>query len=137
LAGFLLDTNVISEVARRRPDPSVVERLRAIASADLYTTSICVMELRFGAARHPSGPALWQRILREILAQVNVLGFGPREALRAGDLLADLEARGARIGIEDVAIAATALVNDMVLVTRNRRHFDRVPGLAVESWWRS
>jgi tRNA(fMet)-specific endonuclease VapC len=52
-----------------------------------------------------------------------------------GDLLAALESRGKSIGIEDVLIGATALVHDLVVATRNVRHFDRIEGLSIESWW--
>ena len=78
---------------------------------------------------------LWERIAREVLSRVRVLPFGEREALRAGDLLADLEAAGQPIGIEDVLIGATALVGSLTVATRNVRHFRRLPGLVVESWW--
>jgi tRNA(fMet)-specific endonuclease VapC len=78
---------------------------------------------------------LWERIAREVLSRVRVLPFGEREALRAGDLQADIEAAGQPIGIEDVLIGATALVGSPRVATRNTRHFRRLPGLAVESWW--
>ena len=61
--------------------------------------------------------------------------FGVDEAKRAGDLLAALESRGEGIGIEDVLIAATALVHGLVVVTRNVKHFDRIEELPVERWW--
>lgn len=46
-----------------------------------------------------------------------------------------LESRGLTIGIEDVLIAATALVHGLRVATRNLRHFARIPGLQAESWW--
>jgi len=76
------------------------------------------MELRFGAARHPNGTALWQRLRREVLSRVRVLAVGEPEAVRAGELLADLEVRGEPIGVEDVIIAATALTHGLAVVTR-------------------
>lgn len=132
--GYLLDTNVLSEVLRKRPDPAVLERLRRAGSRGLATSAVCVAEMRFGAARHPRGAELWERIAREVLPRLRVLAFGEEEAVRAGDLLADLEASGETVGTEDVMIAATALVQGLVVVTRNRRHFDRIEGLAVEAW---
>jgi tRNA(fMet)-specific endonuclease VapC len=135
VTGFLLDTNVLSELAKKRPVPAVVEQLRRATAESLFTSSVCVMELRFGAARHPNGQVLWQRLRREILSRVRVLALGEPEAVRAGEILADLEGRGQRIGVEDVLIAATALTHRLTLATRNVRHLGRVKGLDVRSWW--
>ena len=135
MIGYLLDTNVLSELIRKRPYPGVTERLRSLPQDQLVTSSVCVTELRYGAARHPQGDALWKRISEEVLAHIRILPLGSREAERAGELLADLERRGEVIGIEDVLIGATALENDFAVATRNIRHFSRLSGLVVESWW--
>ena len=135
MSGFLLDTNVLSEVLKKRPEPRLIERLRSTRPRDLATSAVCVAELRFGTARHPQGGALWERIAGELLARLTALPVGGAEGIRAGDLLADLKARGEPIGIEDVLIGATALEAGLSVVTRNVRHFRRIPGLAVESWW--
>ena len=136
MKGYLLDTNVLSEIVKKHPEPRVLARLRTAPGDQLYTSAVCVAELRHGAARHSSGARLWERIAREVVARVRVLPLGEVEAVQAGDLLALLESRGEPIGIEDVLIGATALVGALILVTRNVRHFDRIPGLVVESWWR-
>jgi len=135
VSGYLLDTNVLSEIIKKRPSPAVVERMRAEAATALYTSAVCVMELRYGAARSPHGSALWDRIRRDVLARINVLALSVREAARAGEILADLEARGTPIGIEDVLIGATALVADLTVVTRNVRRLGRISGLTVEDWF--
>lgn len=133
--GYLLDTNALSEVLKKRPAESVISRMRSVPSEQLMTSSICVMELRYGAARRPDGGALWQRIAEAILPRVRVLPLGGMEATRAGDFLVELERRGEPIGLEDIQIAATAVERGLVLVTRNLRHFERIAGLTVESWW--
>jgi tRNA(fMet)-specific endonuclease VapC len=135
LSGFLLDTNVLSEVIRKRPDPGVMARLGSVPGEDLFTATICVTELRYGAARHPRGASIWERIEAEILPRLRVLPLAMDEALRAGDLLANLADRGEPIGLEDVLIAATALENGLTVVTRNLKHFARIPGLSSASWW--
>ena len=133
--GYLLDTNVLSEIIKKRPFASVMSRLRDVPQEELHTSSVCVMELRYGAVRSPGGPGLWERVRRDILPRVNVLPLRETDAIRAGEILADLEARGTPIGIEDVMIGATALTGNLVVVTRNVRHLNRIPGLAVENWW--
>lgn len=132
---YLLDTNVLSEVIRKDPNRGLLQRLRAVAARDVVTSAVCVAELRHGAARVAHGARLWERIAREILSRVDILPLGEAEALRAGDLLATLEARGEPIGIEDVWIGATALEHRLTVVTRNLKHFRRIPGLVSESWW--
>ena len=133
--GYLLDTNVLSEVLKKRPEPRLLERLRGVPAHQLWTSAVCVAELRYGTARDPRGMRLWERIAREVLARVRILPVGEAEAIRAGDVLAALEAQGRPIGMEDVLIGATALEAGLTVVTRNVRHFDRIAGLAVESWW--
>ncbi len=135
MTGFLLDTNVLSEVIRKRPAASVVDRLRAVPHQALFTSAICVMELRFGAARVPHGASLWERLRREVLPLVTILPVGEAVALRAGETLADLESRRAPIGVADLLIASTALTHGLAVATRNVKHLSRVAGLVVESWW--
>jgi tRNA(fMet)-specific endonuclease VapC len=137
VSGHLLDTNVLSELIRKHPEPSVLDRLQAAEGNKLATSVICVTELRYGAARHPEGDRLWQRIAAEVLPRVQVLPLDYEKAVRGGSLLADLATRGEPIGIEDVLIAATALELDLTVVTRNLRHFRRIEGLKAESWWRT
>jgi tRNA(fMet)-specific endonuclease VapC len=133
--GYLLDTNVLSEVIKKRPSERVLARLRVAPATGLATSAICVMELRFGAARVPASRELWTRVTRDVLTLVRILPLGADEAVRAGELLAALESTGESIGVEDILIAATAQVHDLVLVTRNERLFSRVQDLAVENWW--
>jgi tRNA(fMet)-specific endonuclease VapC len=109
--------------------------MRSVPSDSLATSSVCVLELRYGAARHPQGSALWERISREVLPLVDILPLGSSEAERAGDLIAFLEAQGRVIGIEDALIGATGLVHQRTMVTRNVEHFARIEGLIVENWW--
>ncbi|MEO5952584.1 MAG: PIN domain-containing protein, partial [Chloroflexia bacterium] len=53
---------------------------------------------------------------------------------QAADIYASLHRTGQLIGEVDTLIAATALVHNLVLVTNNERHFNRVPGLQIENW---
>ncbi len=132
---YLLDTNVLSEVVKKRPSVAVLHHLREAPQNALYTSVVSVMEMRFGAVRSAAGSILWERIRRDVLARVKILPLGEDEASRAGEILADLELRGASVGIEDVMIGATALVGGLVVVTRNVKHLGRIRGLVVENWW--
>lgn len=135
MSGYLLDTNVLSELLRKKPEREVVRRLRQLRNQWITTSAICVLELRYGAVRHPQGGKLWDRISEEILSRLEILPLGKDEARNAGDILAALDQRGSEIGVEDVLIGATARTNGLILVTANVRHFERIDGLEVESWW--
>lgn len=131
---YLLDTNALSELIKRRPQRQFIERLRQHPGEAFFTSSICVMELRHGSSRREDHTVFWQRIEREILSRVTILSFDLREAILAGDTLAYLSRRGELIGVEDLLIGATALAYDYTVVTGNMRHFRRIPNLRVENW---
>jgi tRNA(fMet)-specific endonuclease VapC len=130
---FLLDTSALSEPLRRLPREQFLRQLRRVAPQDLYTSTVCLMELRYGCAlRKDSG--LWSRIEKNVLNLVTPLPFGPDEAIRCGELLAELAKKGRPIGIEDTQIGATALVHNLTVVTFNVKHFQTIDDLRVETW---
>lgn len=131
---YLLDTNILSELTKKRPNPHLLSQLRSKPSHSLFTASICLMELRFGSALREDSGSFWEKINREIISRVNIIPLGEKEALAAGDILADLKKSGQHISIEDVLIAASAISNQFIVVTGNTRHFSRIRGLNVENW---
>jgi len=130
---YLLDTNILSELIKKRPNPHLLSQLRSKPSHSLFTASICLVELRFGSALREDSGSFWEKINREIISRVNTIPLGEKEALTAGDILADLKKRGQPIGIEDVLIAASAISNRCIVVTGNTRHLSRIKGLDVEN----
>ena len=131
---YLLDTNILSELIKKRPDPDFLSHLDSKPAHTLFTSCICVMELRFGSSLRKDFKIFWQKINKEIISRVNIVPFGEKEALTAGDLLADMHKNGQNIGMEDVMIAASAIANQYTVVTANTRHFSRIRGLIVENW---
>jgi tRNA(fMet)-specific endonuclease VapC len=132
---YLLDTDVLSELLKKRPSPAVLARLDSLPSEALFTSSITVMELRSGAMRRTPDGRLWTQIQKRILSRVRPIGFSYKEAVIAGDILTSLYASGQPIGTEDVMIAAVAISNGLVVVSGNTKHFSRVSGLKVENWF--
>ncbi len=132
---ILLDTNALSEILRKRPHAGFMRRLRATPAPELATSAVCVFELRHGAARRADLASFWKRVETDVLVRVDVLPFGDAEAVRAGDVLADLERAGTVLSIEDLMIGSTALVQGARVVSRNVRHLAKIPGLVVEDWW--
>ena len=131
---YLLDTNILSELIKKRPSPNVLSYLNTKPAQTLFTSTICIMELRFGSAIREDFEVFWQRINEEIISRVQIIGIGQKEALAAGDILAYLRKTGQAIGIEDVLIAASALSNNCKMITANTRHFSRIRGLQIENW---
>jgi tRNA(fMet)-specific endonuclease VapC len=132
---FLFDTNVLSEVIKKRPSPILLKRLSGLAG-DLQTTScICVMEMRYGARRRPDSETFWKKIDKEVLSRLRILPLTIEAAVIAGDVAAALSLKGFGISAEDLLIAATALESNLTLITRNTKHFQKIPNLKVENWF--
>ena len=108
---YRLDTNALSELLKKRPKLQFLTRLRRHPPEMFFTSSICVMELRHGSRRREDHAVFWPRITHEVLSRVSILDFSVSEAVVAGDILAHLARRGELIGVEDVLIGATALVD--------------------------
>jgi tRNA(fMet)-specific endonuclease VapC len=127
---FMLDTDVAIELLRKR-DGALRDRWRA---AGLVTASdVTLFELRYGAARS-SDRTRNDLAVDELASAVEFLSFDAGAAEHAGDIRADLAARGTPIGPYDVQIAGHARSRGLILVTRNESEFRRVDGLRVESW---
>lgn len=118
---------------RRDPHLRLIRRLAGIPSSDQFTTAITMGELLYGAFRRDS--ARLQGQVREMIrGALTVLPFDESAAEVYGPLRSRLEAAGRPLAEPDTRIASIALSRGLTLITGNVRHFDRVPGLAVENW---
>ncbi|MYB18473.1 MAG: type II toxin-antitoxin system VapC family toxin [Holophagales bacterium] len=129
---YLLDANVCIALLNGT-SPAARERLGRYGPGDVGVPAPVAYELYFGAFK--------SRRTRENLALLDTLGFevlpfDVEDARAAGKVRSDLEAVGQPIGPYDVLIAGQALARGLVLVTANRREFDRVTGLTCEDWTR-
>ena len=125
--GFLLDTNVISEVCKKEPNEAVLNWLGQNAT-DLDLSVVTIEEMRFGQFMMPKGKkqaALKQMIdsLLETYA-TKMLSFDPHAAAQCAIFHEQAISSGYSPSIEDLMIASIAHVNDLVVVTRNTRDFD-------------
>ena len=132
---FLFDTNVLSELVRKKPNPGLRRKLADVPRSASFASEITLFELRYGAMRRDDAPLFWARLEERILPAVDWLPVDRAVLLRGADLVAELESKGLGIGNEDCWIAATAIQHRLTLVTRNTRHFSRIPGLKVENWF--
>lgn len=131
---YLLDTNILSELVKKRPSSHLLSHLRSKPSYSLFTSCICVMELRYGSALRKDFQRFWSMIKKEIISRINIVPLGDNEALVAGDILAHMRKTGQSISIEDVLIASCAITHEFILVTANIRHFSKIKDLITEDW---
>jgi len=130
LIRYLLDTNVISEMARNPGGPPArhAEPIRAHCATSVIVTA----ELRFGLLKRGSEPL--RSAVQLILEALPALPWEPPADEHYAVIRYALELDGTPISGNDMLIAAHALALDATLVTANEREFRRVPGLRVENW---
>ena len=132
---FFLDTNVIIAVMNRRDDAVDLRLRNEIAAGGALIVSVPVLsELRYGAAKSQTPARNHERIDAFLTAITEIMEFDDADACEAGEIRAFLESKETPIGPYDLLIAAQARRRDAVLVTLNRREFERVPGLMVTDW---
>lgn len=117
---YLADTNIIGELMRPHPDAGVQQW--ALQVTEFAISAITVDEVIFGLQRRPHVAKMnW---FEQFLRHCAVLPVTEAIARRAGELRAQLAARGQVREQADMLIAATAQVHALTLVTRNVRDFD-------------
>ncbi len=138
---IVLDTNVLSEIMRAKPDPAVLAWLDAQPPDDLWLNSVAAAELLFGVARLPEG-APKQQLALAVSAMLEqdfagqILSFDLNAASVYAVILAERERIGQTMAMADAQIAAICLSRDATLATRNTRHFEGL-GLALMNPWDS
>ncbi|MBX3501445.1 MAG: type II toxin-antitoxin system VapC family toxin [Alphaproteobacteria bacterium] len=136
---FLLDTNVVSEWVRPRPDPGVVAWLAAADEDRVFLSVVSLAELRHGIDRLADGRRrhsldAWLREQLPLRFADRILPVDRAIADRWGVLVARRDAAGRPIGAMDAFIAATAAVHGLTLVTRNAADFQSVVMEIVNPW---
>lgn len=137
---YILDTDHLTLL--QHSNPLILQRFEVVNTSDIAITAINVEELIqgwFNAIRQASQPGQQQRLTWayvglssavKFLNDFRVLDFTES----AYEQYLTLRRQGIRIGTQDLRIASIALVNNSILVTRNRKDFAQVPGLVLEDW---
>ncbi|CAA6828049.1 MAG: VapC toxin protein [uncultured Thiotrichaceae bacterium] len=128
---YLLDTNIVIYVIKRRP-PDVLETFNRYAT-QMAISSITLAELMHGVEKSAQA----ERNLRQVedfVSRLEVLDYTTGAAAHYGDIRADLERKGTPIGVNDLHIAGHARNEGLTLVTNNLREFARVDGLRLVNW---
>jgi toxin FitB len=135
---YLLDTNVVSESSKKKPDPNVLAWLARTTLADTGLSAMTIGELRRGIEFVPEGVRrvsleVWYQQVR-VTFTGRTLSLDDRVMECWGERMAALSSKGVSIEPLDGLIGATALVHGLTLVTRNTDHFLAF-GIALENPW--
>ncbi|MGR9169714.1 type II toxin-antitoxin system tRNA(fMet)-specific endonuclease VapC [Rhizobium sp. KDH_Rht_773_N] len=128
---YMLDTNICIFTIKNRPQH--VRDAFNRHHGQLCMSSISLMELIYGAEKS-AAPEKNLSVVEGFAARLEVLAYDEIAAAHTGQLRAELARGGTPIGPYDQLIAGHARSRGLILVTNNRREFDRVPGLRVEDW---
>jgi hypothetical protein len=136
---IVLDTNVISELARQAPDPGVLSWLDSLEVSDVVTTAVTAAELRYGVARLPSGHRKRELIavIRGILTEDlrgQIRPFDERASVQYADVVTGRERIGRPIGVADAQIAAICRDLGAILATRNTADFEETGIELIDPW---
>lgn len=135
---IVLDTNVLSEPLKNKPEPMVVEWLDNQSAETLYITAVSRAELRFGVLRLPNGKrksTLAGQIERVLdLFRDRTLAFDSAAADTLAHIAANCEKNGQRAVAPDAYIAACAAARDFAVATRNVGHFEQLGVRVINPW---
>jgi tRNA(fMet)-specific endonuclease VapC len=125
VALIVADSDVLIDALRGR-QPGVTQVAQALEAGLLGTTSVTLFELLSGARSEAESAAIEQ-----LLGALPILPFDGSASRAAASLRRELAAQGSPIGMADYMIAGICVSCSAALLTRNRAHFERVPGLAL------
>ena len=136
---IILDTNVLSALMRYAPDWQVVAWLDEQPRTSVWTTSVTVLEVRFGLQVMPLGKrrAHLVRAFETVLTdriEGRIAPFDAVAARLAGDLMAVRHRKGRPGDLRDTMIAGIVLAQKATLATRNTSHFEDLPVRVVNPW---
>lgn len=137
---YLLDTNIISEMTKLSPNQNVINRIEETKTISRIS-SVGFEEMLYGMKRIPLGrkqDELFKFYVDYIQSNYEILPFDIHASWIHSDIRERLEAKGKKAPLADSMIAATAIANNLVLVTRNIKDFDeirQVSALMVENWF--
>jgi len=136
---IVLDTNVLSALMRQRPEQPVIDWLDRQPWTSVWTTSITILEIRFGLQTLPVGKRrsylldTFQRVILEKL-EPRIAAFDQAAADQAADVMANRKRKGRPGDLRDTMIAGIVLAHGATLATRNVQHFSDLALKIINPW---
>jgi len=135
---IVLDTNILSALMRQVPDAKAVAWLDGQSRTSVWTTSITILEIRFGLQIMAAGKrrSLLLEAFEKLLDQLGhrIAPFDDEAADRAADLMALRQRKGRTVELRDTMIAGIVLARHASLATRNLAHFEDLSVPIINPW---
>ena len=128
---YLLDTDTV--IYSLKAHPVVQENLRRHYHEPLKISVITLMELYYGAYKSKKTTSNLAKI-KTLENSLEVVTLGKESVDIFGMLKANMEASGTPLDDFDLVLASCALAHNLILVTNNSRHFERIEGLKIQNW---
>lgn len=129
---MILDTSFIIDLMKNKSNAIAKSRELEKSSLPIRSTSISVFELWQGLEDIEDTDK--REKIERFLSSIGLLAFDLHDAKKAGTIYAELERKGELIEPEDCMIAGITLSRGETLLTRNKRHFERIKELKVEGY---
>jgi len=131
---ILVDTDIIISTLKKTPDEKCISILRKIEENGIigYISVLTVFELYYGAylSKNPDRNI---KPVEELLTIFRIIDLSTSICRHSGEVGAELRKKGIEIDFRDLLIGVTALHSNLVLVTKNIKHFSRIKGLKIKT----
>jgi tRNA(fMet)-specific endonuclease VapC len=131
---YLFDTDTITNILKPAPSSRLQGKLTEVPAERQFISTITIYEIVYGAYKSDRTDHHLRNLRELLLPQVAIVDFDSEAAYVCGALRVELERSGAPLPLADLQVASIAIANELVLVTGNVGHFQRIPGLPVENW---
>jgi len=135
---IVLDTNVLSALMRQAPDAKVIAWLDKQSRTSIWTTSVTVLEIRFGLQIMAAGkrPSLLLEAFETLLDKMGhrIAPFDDDAASEAANLMASRQRKGRPVELRDTMIAGIVVARHGTLATRNVAHFADLSVPVINPW---
>ena len=128
---YLLDTDTCIHFLNR--NPTIISKITALSADDLAISCFNITELLYGAYNSTQIANNLARV-HFIEDTIKVLNFDRESMENYAVIKSELKKQGKLIDDFDILIAAVTISNQLILVTCNEKHFERIPNLKIENW---
>ena len=129
---YLLDTCIISKFICG--EVKTIDAFHLLKPYEIHISPITLFEVEFGLLKNPGGVSEFMPIIAELFLKSKMIDISYKESISAAHIRYDLDKLGNIMGHYDILIAATALANDLILVTSDAQKFSKIKNLKCEAW---